>query len=145
MNYCIKVIENCIDCEHCKVDKVYTPDSYDHESKATCTKENKVIAEFDDNAFRKCCAIPDWCPNKSNCPDDMNSFLYIKEVLMRRYPGYAKVINEVFTKAIALDQITWERNIAISQLNEIGLEFGEKTDRIKELIEDGKRLDDDLK
>ena len=35
----------------------------------------------------------------------------------------------------ALDQIRWERDIAIQQLEELGLSFGEKVDHIKEIIE----------
>lgn len=47
--------------------------------------------------------------------------------------------SEAFSLAIctlgALDQIRWERDIAIQQLNQIGLCFGEKVDHIKEAIE----------
>ena len=35
----------------------------------------------------------------------------------------------------AIDQTRWERDIAISQLEELGLGFGEKTDKVKEAIE----------
>lgn len=35
----------------------------------------------------------------------------------------------------AIDQIRLERDIAIEQLNELGLELGEKVDHVKEIIE----------
>ena len=34
-----------------------------------------------------------------------------------------------------LDQIRWERNIAIAQLEEIGLSLGEKTDKVREAVD----------
>lgn len=46
---------------------------------------------------------------------------------------------ELFRKAAmiwgAFNQIKWERDIAIGQLEELGLSLGEKVDHIKKLIE----------
>ena len=35
----------------------------------------------------------------------------------------------------AIEQYKWERDIAIEQLRELGLELGQKTDHVKRLIE----------
>ena len=35
----------------------------------------------------------------------------------------------------AIDQIKWERDIAIQQLNELGLDLGQKTDKVKRAIQ----------
>lgn len=45
------------------------------------------------------------------------------------------LINEAITVWGAFNQIKWERDIAISQLEELGLSLGETVDHIKELIE----------
>ena len=34
----------------------------------------------------------------------------------------------------AIEQYKWERDIAVEQLRELGLEFGQKTDHVKEVI-----------
>ena len=34
----------------------------------------------------------------------------------------------------AIEQYKWERDVAVSQLKEIGVEFGEKTDKIQKVI-----------
>ena len=34
-----------------------------------------------------------------------------------------------------IEQITWERDVAIQQLKEIGLSLGEKTDKVREAME----------
>lgn len=38
----------------------------------------------------------------------------------------AKAVNEAFSALIALDQIRWERDTAINQLEELGIGFGQK-------------------
>ena len=42
---------------------------------------------------------------------------------------------EALGKQGSYEQILWERDIAIKQLEDIGLSFGEKTDRVKEALE----------
>lgn len=39
---------------------------------------------------------------------------------------FKKKIRELLSKGVAYDQVRWERDIAISQLNDLGIEFGEK-------------------
>lgn len=34
----------------------------------------------------------------------------------------------------AVEQFIWERDVAVGQLNELGLELGQKTDHVKEVI-----------
>ena len=40
----------------------------------------------------------------------------------------AKAVETAFGSLIVLDQIRWERDIAIEQLKELGINFGEKID-----------------
>lgn len=51
-------------------------------------------------------------------------------------------LSDMKRKATAYDQVRWERDIAVAQLNEIGIGLGESMDKIKDLI---KRSEDDLK
>ena len=52
------------------------------------------------------------------------------------YPlDYAVAIETAITTLGAIGQIIYERDIAISQLDEIGISFGEKMDEVKEALE----------
>ena len=42
----------------------------------------------------------------------------------------AKAVDIAFSSLIVLEQIKWERDIAIAQLNELGISFGEKIDGV---------------
>lgn len=42
----------------------------------------------------------------------------------------AKATEEAFSALIALEQIRWERDIAIGQLEELGIGFGQKIDGV---------------
>lgn len=42
---------------------------------------------------------------------------------------------EALKRENVLDQIRWERDIAINQLEEIGLSLGEKTDKVREAVD----------
>ena len=42
----------------------------------------------------------------------------------------AKAVEQAFASLIVLEQIRWERNIAIEQLKELGISFGEKIDGV---------------
>lgn len=42
----------------------------------------------------------------------------------------AKAVDIAFSSLIVLEQIRWERDIAIDQLNELGISFGEKIDGV---------------
>lgn len=47
---------------------------------------------------------------------------------------YTVAINNAVLALNALKQICWERDVAIEQLSELGLNFGEKVDDVKEAI-----------
>ena len=53
-------------------------------------------------------------------------------MLLSETPGPA--INAIKNRVL-FDQIFWERCVAISQLEDIGLSLGEKTDKVKEALE----------
>lgn len=42
----------------------------------------------------------------------------------------AKAVDIAFSSLIVLEQIKWERDITIDQLNELGISFGEKIDGV---------------
>lgn len=48
---------------------------------------------------------------------------------------FQKEIRELLSKGSAYDQVRWERDVAISQLNDLGIEFGERVDTYKTVIE----------
>lgn len=65
-------IDNCCDCPYHYIEHIYTPNSFEHEEGAFCSKVNnkksynrkhKLIVA-DDWDVRKCSNIPDWCPVK---------------------------------------------------------------------------------
>lgn len=67
----------------------------------------------------------------------------IKSQLENGYIDYSEtfdhneieVIKWAMLSLSVLNQIRWERNIAIGQLNELGIGLGEKVNHVKELIE----------
>ena len=42
----------------------------------------------------------------------------------------ARAVEQAFCALVCLEQIKWERDIAVQQLNELGLSFGQKIDGI---------------
>lgn len=52
--------------------------------------------------------------------------------ILKRNDQYAtaKAVEYAFSSLIALEQIRWERDIAIEQLSELGIGFGEKIDGV---------------
>ena len=50
--------------------------------------------------------------------------------ILHRHDQYAtaKAVEQAFASLIVLSQIRWERDIAIEQLNELSISFGEKID-----------------
>ena len=42
----------------------------------------------------------------------------------------ARAVEEAFTSLVCLGQYMWERDVAISQLEELGISFGEKVDGV---------------
>ena len=71
-NFYIKKIDNCMDCDYHKVERIYTGDSWDHEYGCYCGLcLNRKVAQ-DDWDLRKYSQIPDWCPmlNKKENKND---------------------------------------------------------------------------
>ena len=63
MNTCVKIIDNCLDCNSCFVDRILTADSWDHEEGAYCKEvlkngKPRLIAS-DDWDLRKWSKVPD--------------------------------------------------------------------------------------
>lgn len=56
--------------------------------------------------------------------------------ILRKHDQYAtaKAVEEAFTALACLGQYMWERDVAISQLEELGLSLGQKVDYVKETI-----------
>lgn len=70
MNEVYFKINNCYDCPYSYIEKIYTPDPFDHEEgiycskvedKNSCNKKHKLIVS-DDWDIRRWSQIPDWCP-----------------------------------------------------------------------------------
>lgn len=57
--------------------------------------------------------------------------------ILRKHDQYAtaKAVEEAFMALACLGQYMWERDVAISQLEELGLSLGQKVDHIKEAVE----------
>ena len=60
-------IENCCDCGYSHRERLYTPDSFEHEEGLYCTKcvskdgMSRLICS-DDKDLRKYAKVPEWCP-----------------------------------------------------------------------------------
>lgn len=74
MNKVCFEIDNCCDCLHHYTERVYTPDSWEHETGVYCSKvedknsynkQHKLVVA-DEWDVRKWSQIPDWCPIKVN-------------------------------------------------------------------------------
>lgn len=57
--------------------------------------------------------------------------------ILRKHDQYAtaKAVEEAFMALACLGQYMWERDVAISQLEELGLSLGQKVDHVKSLID----------
>ena len=57
--------------------------------------------------------------------------------ILRKHDQYAtaKAVEEAFMALACLEQYVWERDVVLSQLEELGLGLGEKTDRVEALID----------
>ena len=70
---CLK-ITNCCDCPNHHIERIYTPDSFEHEEGVYCSKvedENSYnkkhrLVVSDDRDVRKWSRVPDWCPLLNN-------------------------------------------------------------------------------
>lgn len=57
--------------------------------------------------------------------------------ILKKHDQYAtaKAVEEAFMSLACLGQYMWERDVAISQLEELGLSLGQKVDHVKEAID----------
>lgn len=150
MNTYTKVIDNCLDCDRCKVRPIYTPDSWDHEEGAYCKeviengKEKLIVA--DDWDLRKYSKIPDWCPKLIK--DRLNELLTklltkagvsstkkfnekLDSLLKNQDEDYSKLIRMFISMGLAYGQVAFESDVAVQQLNELGIQFGENVEEYK--------------
>lgn len=134
MNRYTKTVSSCLECEHCDI---YL--CFDREGKeAWCRhKPERLISTGWD---RQQLPIPDWCPIliKDDLDDafknagigSIEKFIEKSEGLLKNQSDeYAELVRILFSKGLAYNQVKWERDIAISQLNELGVNFGEKINK----------------
>ena len=64
--------------------------------------------------------------------------------ILRKHDQYAtaKAVEEAFMSLACLGQYMWERDVAISQLEELGLSLGQKTDDVQQAINFKKYFDE---
>ncbi|HAU88209.1 MAG TPA: hypothetical protein DCW90_22860 [Lachnospiraceae bacterium] len=146
MNACVKVIDNCLDCNSCTVDRILTADSWDHEEGAYCKEVLKNgkprFIVSDDWDLRKWSKVPDWCPNLLK--DYLGNLLdkagvatvkkfdeKLDNLLKDLDDDYTKVIRTLIRMGFAYQQVAFERDVAIEQLKNLGIEFGEDTTKYK--------------
>lgn len=62
--------------------------------------------------------------------DDIREYRKNAIDILKKNDQYAtaKAVDIAFSSLIALEQIRWERDIALEQLEELGISFGEKID-----------------
>ena len=92
--------------------------------------------------MRKWSKVPDWCPkliksrlNKlrleagvlSNKEFDKK----LNELLKSQSEEYSKLIKTLISMGFAYDQVAFERDVAIKQLNNLGVQFGEDTSKYR--------------
>ena len=64
--------------------------------------------------------------------------------ILKKHDQYAtaKAVEEAFVSLVCLGQYMWERDVAISQLEELGLSLGQKTDDVQQAINFKKYFDE---
>ena len=69
--------------------------------------------------------------------EDINEYKKNATAILRKHDQYAtaKAVEEAFMSLACLEQYIWERDLAIIQLEELGLHFGEDTSRVRVLID----------
>lgn len=146
MNQYTKLIDNCLDCDCCSVRPIYTADSWEHEEGAYCKeviengKEKLIVA--DDWDLRKYSKIPDWCPKliksrlnelriKAGIGSNKKFDEKLNGLLKDQSEEYSKLIRTLISMGFAYEQVVFERDVAIQQLNELGIQFGEDIQKYK--------------
>lgn len=149
MNHCCKIIDNCLDCDKCTVKRILTSDPFDHEEEVYCTlvKEDDKprLIGIDDWDLRKYTSIPDWCPKilkenskilrRAKISDKKKLDEILKEITQNQSPEIAEAIIALIHKGLASDQVAWEKYVAVSQLAELGIKFGERVDEYKAALQ----------
>lgn len=146
MNTCVKIIDNCLDCNSCFVDRILTADSWDHEEGAYCKEvlkngKPRLIAS-DDWDLRKWSKVPDWCPKlvesrlnklriKAGVSSNKKFDEKLNDLLKSQGEEYSKLIKTLISMGFAYDQVAFERDVAIKQLNNLGIQFGEDTSKYR--------------
>ena len=146
MNTYTKIIDNCLDCDCCKVRPIYTPDSWDHEEGAYCKEvlkngKPRLIAS-DDWDLGKWSKVPDWCPKliksrlnelriKAGVLSNKKFDEKLNDLLKSQGEEYSKLIKTLISMGFAYDQVAIERDVAIEQLNNLGIQFGEDTSKYR--------------
>ncbi|RHU02295.1 hypothetical protein DW711_10245 [Ruminococcus sp. AM27-16] len=146
MNTCTKIIDNCLDCNSCLVDRILTADSWDHEVGAYCKEVLKNgkprLIVSDDWDLRKWSKVPDWCPNliksrlnklrlEAGVLSNKEFDKKLNELLKSQSEEYSKLIKTLISMGFAYEQIVFERDVAIKQLNNLGIQFGEDTSKYR--------------
>ena len=64
--------------------------------------------------------------------DDIKAFRENATEILRKYDQYAtaNAVDQAFSALVCLTQYKWERDIAIEQLNELGIGLGERIDGV---------------
>ena len=64
--------------------------------------------------------------------DDIKVFRENATEILRKYEQYAtaNAVDQAFSALVCLTQYKWERDIAIEQLNELGIGLGERIDGV---------------
>lgn len=74
--------------------------------------------------------------------EDIKEYKRNATEILRKNSQYAtaKAVDEAFSALIILGQIRWERDVAIAQLEELGISFGQKIDGVYLTKEEYKEL-----
>ena len=69
--------------------------------------------------------------------EDIKEFRENAVEILRKHSQYAtaKAVEEAFMALTCIGQYMWERDIAIEQLNELGIGLGEKVDHIRKTVD----------
>lgn len=156
MNQYTKLIDNCLDCDCCSVRPIYIADSWEHEEGAYCKeviengKEKLIVAN--DWDLRKYSKIPDWCPKLIK--DRLNELLIkagignikkfdekLNELLKDQDEEYSKLIRALISMGFVYEQVKFEKDVAVDQLNELGIQFGENVERYKIAIKNMEHME----
>lgn len=92
--------------------------------------------------MRKWSKVPDWCPNliksrlnklrlEAGVLSNKEFDKKLNELLKSQSEEYSKLIKTLISMGFTYDQIAFEREVAIKQLNNLGIQFGEDTSKYR--------------